>query len=233
VKSEFRNLRTNIQFGFLLMVFILAAAHLAAQESHMPLVSPQDSTLPVTSDSNYVVKKNTATQSISALDSSGTDSSAQAQVKKPLHSARKAAYLSAVLPGLGQAYNKKYWKIPVIYAGFGGFGFAVYYTAWNFTGYRAAYRAQVAYNPNINAQFNGINDVPTLKAYRDYFKKYLDISGIGIVVWYLLNVVDATVDAHLMGWNMKDDLSITWNPTLITSPNYNTAAGGLAFTLHF
>jgi uncharacterized protein DUF5683 len=200
----------------------------------MPLVTPTDSTLNNTRDnSNVVIKQDTVTQSISSFDSTSADSTNHKPAKAFLHSAKKAAYLSAVLPGLGQAYNKKYWKIPIIYAGFGGLGYALYYTSSNFEGYRGAYRQQVALVPNYNASFNGVADAATLKAYRDYFKKYLDISAIGVGVWYLLNVVDATVDAHLMGWNLKDDLSISWNPTLIASPNYNTAAAGVTVALHF
>ena len=87
--------------------------------------------------------------------------------------------------------------------------------------------------PNPNASYNGISDPATVQAYQAYFKKYLDISAIGFGVVYLLNVIDATVDAHLMNWNMKDDLNVSWTPTLITSPNYNTAAGGVSVFLHF
>ena len=202
----------------------------------MPLVAPMDSNLNSTRDSgnvNVVIKKDTVTQSIASFDTSTADTSNHVTVKAPLHSAKKAAYLSAVLPGLGQAYNKKYWKIPIIYAGFGGLGYALYYTSSNFQGYRGAYRQQVALVPNYNASYNGVADAATLKVYRDYFKKYLDISAIGVGVWYLLNLVDATVDAHLMGWNLRDDLSVSWNPTLITSPNYNSAAAGVTVTLHF
>ena len=202
-------------------------------QNNMPLVAPIDSNLHSTSDSNIIVKKDTVTQSITALNTSPPDTGNHLIGKAPLHSAKKAAYLSAVVPGLGQAYNKKYWKIPIIYAGFGGLGYALYYTSSNFNGYRAAYRLQVAVVPNYNASYNGVSDAATLKAYRDYFKKYVDIAAIGVGVWYLLNVIDATVDAHLMGWNMKDDLSISWTPTVIASPNYNTAAAGVSIALHF
>ena len=151
-----------------------------------------------------------------------------------LHSPKKAVFLSAVLPGLGQAYNKKYWKIPIIYAGFGGLGYALYYTSTNFQGYRNAYRQQEATTPNRFASYNGVSDAATLKAYRDYFKKYLDISAIGVGVWYLLNLVDAAVDAHLMNWNMKDDLSVSWHPTVIPgAPNYTSAAAGISLAFHF
>ena len=227
------NLSNFLRRCLIVVLFLSGCMFLQGQVTSMPLVAPTDSNLHSTEPGNIVVKKDTVTQSITALDSTMKDSSATVKAKVPLHSARKAAYLSAVLPGLGQAYNKKYWKIPIVYAGFGGLAYALYYTSSNFQGYRAAYRLQVATVPNPNASFNGANDPATLKDYRDYFKKYLDISAIGVGVWYLLNIIDATVDAHLMGWNMRDDLSVSWAPTLITTPNYNSAAAGLTVTLHF
>ncbi len=217
--------------AFFLALFLCTCQLLSAQDS---TTQTKPGAYTVDPTNNGLVRRDTVTQSLSSMDSTSADSANAAKAKKlPFHSAAKAAYLSAVLPGLGQAYNKKYWKIPVIYAGFGGLAYAMYYTTSNFNGYRAAYRLQVATVPNPNASYNGIADVPTLKAYRDYFKKYVDIAAIGIGVWYLLNVIDATVDSHLTGWNMKDDLSVTWTPTLLTSPNYNSAAAGLSITLHF
>ncbi len=218
--------------GLLLIIFLFISMDLTAQKRAGALILPVDSNLHVVDTSRTVLHKSDTAQSLSAFNTT-SDTTDKVKTKAPLHSPRKAAYLSAVLPGLGQAYNKRYWKIPIIYAGFGGLGYALYYTSSNFQGYRAAYRLQVAKVPNPNASFNGVADASTLKAYRDYYKKYLDISAIGVGVWYLLNIIDATVDAHLMGWNMKNDLSITWNPTVITSPDYTTAATGVSVNLHF
>lgn len=160
------------------------------------------------------------------------DSSLNAK-KMRRHSPVYAALFSMALPGLGQAYNKKYWKIPIVYAGLGGLGYACYYTASNFVGYRNAYRAQVADIPNPSASYKGVHDVATLKEYRDYFKRNLDISAICTGVWYILNIVDATVDAHLFEWNMKDDIHLSWQPVVI-SGNYQTAAApGLRIGLDF
>jgi len=224
-----------ILIGLWMITFLLAPCfRICAQEGKLPVSTAVDSNIHAIDSGRIVTGADTTPDSLASANSAFTDSVTHAELaKKMYHSAKKAAYLSAVLPGLGQAYNKKYWKISIVYAGFGGLGYALYYTTSNFNGYRTAYRLQVATVPNPNASFNSISDAASLKAYRDYFKKYVDISAIGVGVWYLLNIIDATVDAHLMGWNMKDDLSITWNPTLIISPNYNTAAGGLAFTLHF
>ncbi len=161
-----------------------------------------------------------------------SDSSLQAR-KARRHSPLYASLFSMALPGLGQAYNRKYWKIPIVYAGLGGLGYACYFTASNFVGYRRAYRAQVAEVPDPFASYKGVDDAATLKEYRDYFKKNLDISAICTGVWYILNVVDAAVDAHLFEWNMKDDINLSWQPVMLTNTSYATTAPGLRLNLSF
>jgi hypothetical protein len=153
--------------------------------------------------------------------------------KKYRHSPLHAALFSMALPGLGQTYNRKYWKIPIVYAGFAGLGYAIYHTGSNFRGYRAAYRLQVDGDANTYGSFKGVDDVATLKQYRDFYKRNLDISVIATAVWYILNVVDAAVDAHLFEWNMKDDLSLSWHPTVITGPAFGQTTAGIKLNLRF
>jgi hypothetical protein len=223
----------------LIMFFTMYTPHLFAQGVVQDTFRVNSTTV---KDTNDVSGNPGDTEAITQTDTLRIDStnlhvdSTLALKAKPYkHSPLKAAVFSAVLPGLGQAYNKKYWKIPIIYAGFGGLGVAVYYTASNFQGFRTAYRAQVATVPNPNASYNGVSDAASLKEYRDYYKKYLDISCIGLGVWYMLTIVDATVDAHLFDWNMRDDLSISWQPVIMNTPGSfsNPLAGGLAFGLRF
>lgn len=183
-------------------------------------------------EAKYIRPKGTRKFYWNINDYPTADSSLAAR-KKRRHSPLYAALFSAALPGLGQAYNKKYWKIPIVYAGLGGLGYACYYTASNFVGYRNAYRAQVATVPDNFASYKGVSDEATLKSYRDYFKKNLDISAICTGVFYLLNIVDATVDAHLFEWNMKDDIHLTWQPVMITNPNYASTAPGVRLNLNF
>ena len=128
----------------------------------------------------------------------------------------------------------KYWKIPIVYAGLGGLGYAVYYTANKFTQFRTAYRSQVDNDSLTYITYGDIDDPATLKAYRDYYKRYLDIAAICTGIWYVLNIVDAAVDAHLFEWNMKDDINLSWQPSFI-SPSYagNRASLGLQLQMHF
>lgn len=157
-----------------------------------------------------------------------------AKIKERKHSPTLAALLSAALPGLGQGYNKKYWKIPIVYAGVGGLGFAVGYTAVQWKGFRNAYRLQVDEDPTTYGSYKGQDNANTLKEYRDFHKRNLDIFSICLGVWYLLNVVDAAVDAHLFHWNMKDDINLSWTPTMIQGGPYgNTTTAGLSVRLGF
>lgn len=155
------------------------------------------------------------------------DSAAVAQKKEKLkkHSPLKAALFSALLPGLGQAYNKRYWKIPIVYAGLGGLGYAVYYTADNFTKSRNAYRLSVDLDSTTIGIYRGSSSASELKEYRDYYKRFLDLSILFTSLWYTLNIIDAAVDAHLFYWNVNDDLTLNWEPQI--RPTY---ANGFAQT---
>lgn len=134
---------------------------------------------------------------------------------KAIHSPRKAAFYSAVLPGLGQAYNRQYWKIPLVYA---ALGVSTGVFIWNmdkFTQFRNAYRVRVANasNPDYVDQYPQYSDA-NLKYLRDAYRQYVDYSVLVFVAAYALNIVDATVFGHLRQFDMSDDLSIRISPKL-------------------
>ncbi|MAP53374.1 MAG: hypothetical protein CL605_00585 [Altibacter sp.] len=117
----------------------------------------------------------------------------------------KAAFYSAVLPGLGQAYNKKYWKIPIIYA---GIATGVYFYIDNDNDYdrfRDAYKRRLA--GFTDDEFQGISTDRLIDAQRTA-QKNKDVSIIVALAFYLVNIVDANVDAHLKQFNVSDDLSL-------------------------
>lgn len=148
------------------------------------------------------------------------------------HSAKTASWMSAVLPGLGQAYNKRWWKLPIIYAGFAGLGYGIYHFGTNYTGYRNAYRLQVDGDSTTIGSYKGISGTLELKSYRDYHKRNLDIMAVITVVWYALNIVDAAVDAHLFHWNVDDKLALDILPFTPSIGN-SQAAFGLSFQFSF
>ena len=132
------------------------------------------------------------------------------------HSPRKAAIRSAILPGLGQIYNKKYWKLPLVYGALGASGAVFVYNITNYKDTRFAYR--VKYNMRVNGTdsllFNSIKSnlqpLPeeSLRYYRDQFRRDIDYSALFFLLLWGLNVVDATVDAHLKTFDVGPDLSL-------------------------
>jgi hypothetical protein len=228
IKRRFGRLLPALFFILFFSVQSKVSCQVIAPDSS---VARSDSLKRIARPGPFVVNHDTL-HSLAAYDTARADTVVKTQ-KKYKHSPLKAALFSAVLPGLGQAYNKKYWKIPIVYVGFGGLGYALYYTETSFQGFRTAYRQQEALIPNPYASYMGISDAADLKVYRDYYKKYLDISSIGIAVWYMLTIIDAVVDAHLMDWNMKDDLSVSWHPFFAPAPDCTSVALGITVGLGF
>ena len=132
------------------------------------------------------------------------------------HSPRKAAIRSAILPGLGQIYNKKYWKLPLVYGALGASGAVFVSNITNYKDTRFAYR--VKYNMRVNGTdsllFNSIKSnlqpLPeeSLRYYRDQFRRDIDYSVLFFLLLWGLNVVDASVDAHLKTFDVGPDLSL-------------------------
>jgi len=122
-----------------------------------------------------------------------------------------AAFYSAVLPGLGQAYNEKYWKIPLIYA---GMGTGIYFYIQNdkeYDRFRNAYKRRLA--GFTDDEFWGDGTSPDISTDRlidaqKTSQKNKDLSILVTVAFYLVNIIDANVDAHLRQFNVSDDLSL-------------------------
>jgi len=121
----------------------------------------------------------------------------------------KAAFYSAVLPGLGQAYNGKYWKIPIAYA---GLGIGIYFYLDNdkqYDRYRNAYKRRLAGFEDDEFFINGVARVSTdglIRAQKS-FQRNKEISLLVTAGIYILNIIDANVDAHLQQFNVSEDLS--------------------------
>ena len=146
----------------------------------------------------------------------------------------KAAFFSAVLPGLGQAYNKKYWKIPIVYAAIGG-GLYFYFDNNNvYKRYRNAYKRRLA--GFTDDEFYGPGETPFLsdealiRAQRT-LKRNKELSMLVTVGLYVLNIIEANVDAHLIQYNLDENLAL--KPFIdFNNPNYN-AQMGLSLNLKF
>ena len=139
----------------------------------------------------------------------------------------KAAFYSAVLPGLGQAYNKKFWKIPIVY---GAIGTGLYFYLDNnklYKQYRNAYKRRLA--GFTDDEFYGPGDTPFLsdealiRAQRT-LKRNKELSMLVTVGLYVLNIIEANVDAHLLQYNLDENLAL--KPFIdFNNPNYTTQIG--------
>ncbi len=148
----------------------------------------------------------------------------------PNHSPKKAALYSAVLPGLGQLYNKKFWKIPIIYAGAGTLGFFIVYNNNRFVDYRDAYRLRIDGDASTVDQYANIYTDTGLKNLRDFYRRNRDLTIILSGVLYFLNIADAFVDAHFINFDISDDLSLSVEPTIYS---YNTPSFGVQLNFNF
>ncbi len=134
------------------------------------------------------------------------------------HSPKLASIFSMVIPGMGQVYNKKYWKVPVIYAGFG----TLIYFANNNNNYYQKYKT--AYQYRIDDDSTTVDNYPyasneNLLNQKDYWRRNRDLTYIGVIVLYVLNIVDASVDANFYDYDISDDLSLRVEPMLIKPKN--------------
>ncbi len=143
-----------------------------------------------------------------------------------LRSPKKAAIMSALLPGLGQAYNKKYWKIPIQYAGFAVAGWYLNDNLTNIQRYRTAFLAETDGDP-ATVNDTGFNR-NQLEQLMDQYTEWRDLSYIAFGIIYILGIVDASVDAHLFYFDVSEDISMNirphWSPLLFSAP-------GLSLTL--
>lgn len=136
------------------------------------------------------------------------DTTQQVQTIVKLHSPHKASLYSAVLPGLGQAYNRKYWKIPMVYA---TLGLSTYYMLSNRDSFKVRQEALINLSDNdtnTRASWYFTNmPISALKAQRSYYRTNRDYGIIAIAAFYVLNIIDAAVDAHFYQFNIDKPLA--------------------------
>ena len=162
--------------------------------------------------------------------------------KRP-HSPKVATIMSACLPGLGQVYNGKWWKVPIVYAGLGGLGYLAYNNFYEFRSYLHAYEFQTGDLPEgvtLNEHETDLANkysASQLQTYKESYRRDFELYTILTAAWYGLNILDACVDGHLYSYDISDDLSLSIDPylrpteTSIPLPQY--AQVGLSFKLNF
>lgn len=139
---------------------------------------------------------------------------------------QKATWLAVVFPGAGQMYNRKYWKLPIVYGGFMGCLYAYNWNSQMYNDYRQAYLDIMDADPNTNSYedfFRPGYDFERNKEYlkevfkkrKDRYRRWRDLSIFAFIGVYVVSVIDAYVDAQLSSFDLSDDLSLQFTPEMI------------------
>jgi hypothetical protein len=165
-------------------------------------------------------------------DTSGKNLPAPDTAVKKKYNPKIATFRSAVLPGWGQVYNKKYWKIPIIYAALGTTAGIFFY---NLKYYKLLRKAVILRSDTILSNDNQVDpslinlSTEAIRSYRNEYRQNIDYSVLFFLLFWGLNVVDATVDAHLKAFDVSPDVSMKIRPGLNSSNN----GPGIAFVFFF
>jgi hypothetical protein len=156
----------------------------------------------------------------------------------------KATWLAVVFPGAGQIYNRKFWKLPIIYGGFAGCAYALSWNGKMYKDYSQAYLDIMDSDPNTNSYLDLFSNRVSrysesqlkdmIKKRKDTFRRYRDLSIFATIGVYLISIVDAYVDAELSNFDITPDLSMRIEPTMIeNSSSRNSKSVGLQCSLRF
>ena len=160
------------------------------------------------------------------------------------HNPKAATIMSACLPGLGQVYNGKWWKVPIIYAGLGGLGYLSYSNYYEYKNHLMAYEFQTGDLPEGTVmteyaiQLANKYQSSQLQSYKESFRRNFELYTIITVAWYGLQILDACVDGHLYSYDISDDLSFNIDPCFRVNEMQGStmpplAQVGLSFNLNF
>ena len=155
-------------------------------------------------------------------------------MRKPQHSPKRASVLSAICPGAGQVYNKKYWKLPILYGGFAALVYSAYFYQNEYDRFRQALIDTRDSSAGYKPRDPELRNVPSqyLMNIRESYRESRDLSAISIIGLYAINIIDAAVDAHLKGFDVNDNLSMRIAPDVRMTSFYTTYAG-ISISLHF
>ncbi|MDR0412936.1 MAG: DUF5683 domain-containing protein [Dysgonamonadaceae bacterium] len=162
----------------------------------------------------------------------------------------RAVLYSAILPGLGQIYNRKYWKLPIVYGGFLGCAYAITWNCNQYNGYRKAYRDFTDDNPDTNSwldykYYSYDEDLSkwteqqktgfagALKNKRDFYRRYTELSYIITIGVYAICMIDAYVDAQLFDFDISEDLTMRVDPVIFEKTMNSSRAFGLQCSFTF
>lgn len=141
---------------------------------------------------------------------------------------KRATLLSAVFPGAGQMYNRKYWKLPIVYGGAFVLG---YYIRLNHQQYVLTRDSYLLVKAGKRDRYNGAYTAEQLVQLREYWRRNRDLLIIISGFTYLLNIADAAVDAHMSSFDVSDDLSLRWEPRIYVAGTRPVVGIGLVMNV--
>ncbi len=149
------------------------------------------------------------------------------KIKNP----KVASWLSCALPGAGQVYNGKYWKVPIVYTALGGTAYLISQNNYQYHRFLDAYVASTDEDSLTISEFEGIRPLDNVEHFKDQYHRSRDLSIIFFAGLYILNIIDASVDAHFSDFDISDDLSLYYRPDYyqIKNENYYGLTIGLNF----
>lgn len=215
-------------------LFVFAVSLLKAQTTEFPelVITENDSIVWTPADSAAVVV--------------GTPVPEEADTSRFSPDPMKAVWYSALFPGLGQIYNRRYWKLPIVIGGFMGLTYA---TTWNgryYKDYSIAYRDAMDDDPSTKSYLNFLPPhqrdeenldmawlQSSLKRKKDSYRRYRDLCIISMIGVYLVCMVDAYVDAQLYNFNISPDVALKVTPAVIEPSRFNQASIGLQCAITF
>lgn len=235
-----------------LLIFMIVAPCCAFSQVTIP--QPPDSTTAERTDSLPAVYADSMRQIFPLSIESPVDTAALPSLQSPLTKADKkrlqaqskqkifipdpqrALWLSFVIPGGGQIYNHKYWKLPIFYGGFLGCMYAFTWNQQMYLDYSQAYLDIMDDNPDTNSyltMFPSSYDIENNKSRfqtifknrKDMYRRWRDLSTFCFIGVYALSIIDAYVDAHLSVFDISPDLSLRWGPTSVEGPHPNIGVG--------
>jgi hypothetical protein len=139
---------------------------------------------------------------------------------------KKAGLYAALVPGLGQVYNRQYWKLPLVYGGLAVAGYLVVFNSNEYNTYRKAYIGRIN-NPYPTDEYVGVYNTEQLKQIQDDYNRSLNMSVLFASVGYLVQVLDAITAAHLRNFDISRDISMQMRP--VVTP----LGGGIGLVMNF
>jgi hypothetical protein len=142
----------------------------------------------------------------------------------------RSAFLSAIVPGAGQIYNKKYWKAPIVWAGLAAFTYMYFSNNSEYQSAKTSYLSLLDTVSTNNIAYNGSINLNQVTQYKNNYRNNRDLALVLGVLFYGINIIDATIDAHLMSFDVSDNLSMKVQPSVIELPQSYAFGGGLTFS---